>query len=106
MTDADLWAAWRLWLGIGSAIVVIVATLLIVIRLTARKIFADAVRALAAGEAIREKTMSIWALQASNETAADLLDTVQSIENKATKLAEALESHAGTAGAGRTGGGA
>ncbi len=95
MTDADLWAAWRFWLLIAVAVVLIAAGLLIAIWLTARAIHAHAVRALAAAERIRQNTMPIWALQTSNEVAGELLETVQQIEAKGALLASALESHAG-----------
>lgn len=95
MTDADLWAAWRFWMIIAAAVVLIAAGLLIAIWLTARAIRAHAARALAAAERIRRNTMPIWELQTSNEVASDLLDTVQQIEAKGALLASALESHAG-----------
>lgn len=98
MTDADLWATWRLWMLVAAAIIVVAAALLVTIWLTARSILAHARRALAAAEAIRQNTLPIWALQTSNEVAEGLLETVQQIEAKATALAEALESHAGAGG--------
>lgn len=99
MTDAALWASWRLWLAVAALVVVIAATLLIAIWLTARSILSHAGRALAAAETIRERTLPIWDLQTSNEVALELEATVGAIEDKATLLAEALESHAGAAGA-------
>lgn len=99
MTDAALWASWRLWLGVAAAVVVIAATLLVIIWLTARSIVGHATRALAAAEKIRTRTSPIWDLQTSNEVALELDATVGAIEAKATMLAEALESHAGAAGA-------
>ena len=98
VTDADLWAAWRLWLMVAVAIILVAAALLITIWLTARSIFAHAVRALAAADEIRGYTDPIWALDTTNEVAGGLLETVQSIEAKGGKLAEALESHAGAGG--------
>ena len=95
MSDAELWAAWRLWMGVAAAIVLVAAILLILIWRTARGIHAEAVRALAAAEKIRAQTMPIWALETSNEVAAGLLETVQSIEQKGGALVAALESHAG-----------
>lgn len=94
MTDAELWAAWRLWMMVGGLVVLIAAGLLIAIWLTARAIRAHAVRALAAAERIREQTQPIWALQTTNETARQMLETVQRIEQKGGSLVEALESHA------------
>lgn len=99
MSDAELWAAWRLWMGVAGLIVVVAASLLITIWVVARGILAHAVRALHAAEAIRKQTLSIWELQTSNEVADDLLGTVQSIETKAGKLVESLESHASAGGA-------
>ncbi len=99
MTDTDLWHVWWLWMGIATLVVLIAATLLLTIWLTARSILAHAVRALGAAEKIRQSTMPIWALQTTNEVAGEILETVQSIEAKGGKLVEALESHAGAGGA-------
>ena len=90
MTDADLWAAWRLWMAVATLVVLIAAGLLITIWLTARKILADAVRALNAAEAIRAQTQPLWGLQQTNEVAEEILDAVTAIEKKATLLADAL----------------
>lgn len=98
MSDAELWSAWRLWLGIAAAVVLIAAVLLITIWITARQILKHAVRALNAVEAIRGNTQPIWALQTSNEVAEGLLETVQAIEKKGGALAQALESHSGAGG--------
>ncbi|MBA2457924.1 MAG: hypothetical protein H0V43_03080 [Gemmatimonadales bacterium] len=98
MTDADLWAAWRFWMIVAGTVVVIAAALLITIWLTARGILAHAVRALHAAEKIRQNTLPIWELQTTNEVATELLATVESIEAKGGKLAEALQSHAGAGG--------
>jgi len=90
MTDAQLWSAWGIWMGVATVVVLIAAALLIVIWLTARKILADAVRALHAAEAIRAHTQPIWSLQDTNEVAEDILATVQSIEKTGGALAGAL----------------
>ena len=95
MTDAELWASWRLWMGVAALVIVIAAVLLIIIWRTARGIHAEAVRALNAAERIRESTMPIWALETTNEVAGEILATVRQIEAKGGALAEALESHAG-----------
>ncbi len=91
MSDAELWAAWRIWVGVAALVVVIAASLLIIIWLTARKILADTVRALHAVEAIRAQTQPIWALENTNLVAEDILKTVQAIENKGGLLAGALQ---------------
>ena len=98
MTDAELWAAWRLWILVAAAIILVAAALLVTIWLTARGIHRHALRALAAAEQIRRRTDPIWALQTSNEVATGLLETVESIERKGGALAAALESHAGAGG--------
>jgi len=94
MTSADLWAAWRLWMLVASAIVLVAAGLLITIWLTARSIVAQATRALQAAEQIRDNTRVIWELQTTNEVAEQIRDTVCDIEAKATKLVEALHGQA------------
>ena len=98
MTDADLWAAWRLWMAVGAVIVLVAAALLVAIWLTARSIAGHARRALAAAEAIRGNTAPVWALQTTNEVAAEMLETVRAIEAKTTALVDALGSHAGAGG--------
>jgi hypothetical protein len=99
VTSADLWAAWRLWMIVAAVIILVAAGLLVAIWLTARNIAAHARRALRAAEAIRSRTQPIWELQTTNEVAEQILETVQSLEAKATGLAEALTGHG--AGAGR-----
>jgi hypothetical protein len=102
MTDAELWAAWRLWMAVGAAVVLVAAALLVSIWLTARSIVGHARRALAAAETIRATTAPIWALETTNEVARDLLDTVRAIETKGVALVAALAGHASAgAGAGR-----
>ena len=98
MSDAELWAAWRLWMGVAALVIVVAAALLVAIIVTARGIRAHALRALAAAEQIRQHTLPIWELQTSNEVAAALLETVREIERDGGKLAAALESHAGAGG--------
>lgn len=90
MTDAELWASWRLWLAVAVVVVAIAAGLLIAIIVTARGIVREAVRARAAAEAIRANTLPIWALQTSNDVAEQLADTVTSIEAHGGALASAL----------------
>ena len=90
MSDADLWRAWQLWLGVAVVVVALAAALLIAIVMTARGIVVDAVRARNAAEAVRVNTVPIWALQTSNEVAGQLLTTVQSIESHGGALAAAL----------------
>lgn len=98
MTDADLWATWRIWMAVAVVVILIVAVLLIAIWLTARGILAHAVRALAAADRIRLQTAPIWALQATNTVADELLETVEHIETVGGQLAGALESTAGASG--------
>lgn len=95
MSDAELWSAWRVWMAVAALIVVVAAVLLISIWRTARGIYAEALRALAAAEKIRDSTNPIWALKTTNEVAGTMLATVQHIEKTGGALAAALESHAG-----------
>jgi hypothetical protein len=94
MAGADLWAAWRLWMVVAAAVVVVAAALLASIWLTARSIAAHATRALRAAEAIRDNTRPIWELQTTNEVGEQLLETVRTIEDRARRLAEALDPQA------------
>jgi hypothetical protein len=91
MHDAELWAAWRLWMALASVIVLIAAGLLVTIWLTARRILAEAHRALAAAERIQRRTDAIWALEATNDAAKRIHGTVEGIAKKGTALVEALE---------------
>lgn len=91
MSDAELWAAWRLWMGVATVVVLLAASLLVIIWVTARRILADAVRALHAAEGIRANTQPIWGLQDTNLVAENILDTVQAIEQKGALLAGALD---------------
>jgi hypothetical protein len=91
MSDAELWAAWRLWIVVASVLVLLAAGLLITILVTARSILAEAVRALNAVETIRKNTQPIWELQATNQVAAQILQSVEAIEHKGGALVRALE---------------
>lgn len=95
MTDAELYRAWTLWLVVAGAVVLVAAALLVMIWLTARRILAEAARALRAAEAIVENTKPIWALDQVNGTAREILATVQEIERNGAALAEALHRQAG-----------
>lgn len=95
MTDADLWSAWSVWMLVAGAIVLVAAALLATLWLTARSILAHAGRALAAAEEIRASTQPIWELETTNDTAEDLLTTVESLRDKAEALVMALASPAG-----------
>lgn len=94
MTDTELWGAWRMWLVVATVVVLLAAGLLITILLTARRILAEAVRALTAVELIRKNTQPIWELQTTNEVAERILKTVQAIEQKGGALESALDRQA------------
>ena len=90
MTDADLFRLWYLWLAIGGAIVVIAASLLVTIWLTARRIEQQARRALVAVERIRTSTQPIWALDSTNQVADDLLAASRDLEAHGAMIVSAL----------------
>src|SRR5262245_45887770 len=98
MSDADLWAAWRMWMVVAAVIVAVASALLVTIALTARSIASHAGRALRAAEAIRDNTQPIWELQTTNEVAEDIRDTVRAIEAKCVALVDALEGRGAAAG--------
>ena len=91
MSDAELWASWRLWIVVATVVVLLAAGLLITILLTARQILNEAVRALNAVELIRKNTQPTWELQTTNEVAERILNTVEAIEAKGGALVSALE---------------
>jgi sensor histidine kinase regulating citrate/malate metabolism len=91
MTDAELWAAWRLWMGVAAVVVVIASALLVTIWITARRILAEAHRALAAAESIQKNTQSIWALETTNDVAERIAASVEAIQKKGGALAAALD---------------
>jgi hypothetical protein len=94
MSDAELWAQWRLWMVVATVVVLLAAGLLIAILLTARRILSEALRALRAVDVIRANTQPIWALQTTNEVGERILATVESIEQKGGALVSALEGQA------------
>lgn len=94
MSDAELWASWRMWIVVATVVVLLAAGLLITILLTARRILAEAVRALNAVDVIKKNTQPIWELQTTNEVAERILKTVESIEQKGGALVNALEGQA------------
>lgn len=98
MSDADLWASWRLWMAVATVIVLVAAALLIAIIVVARKILSEAVRALKAAEVIQANTAVIWQVESTNIVAAQILATVGEIKKKGAALAGALQ---GTAAGGR-----
>ena len=91
MSDAELWASWRMWIVVATIVVLLAAGLLITILVTARRILNEAVRALNAVEVIRKNTQPTWELQTTNEVAERILSTVQAIEAKGTALVGALD---------------
>jgi sensor histidine kinase regulating citrate/malate metabolism len=91
VSDAELWAAWRLWMAVAGVIVLIAAALLVTIWLTARRILAEAHRALAAAERIQAHTQVIWALESTNASAGRIHATVDALAGKTAALADALD---------------
>ena len=94
MSDADLWAAWRMWIIVATVVVLLAAGLLISILVTARRILTEAVRTLNAVESIRKNTQPVWELQTTNQVAQQILQTVEAIEQKGGALVRALEGQA------------
>jgi hypothetical protein len=91
MTDKKLRGNWYLGMGIASAVVAVVAGLLLAIIATARSILRNATHALSVAEGIVVSTKPIWELELTNAVAGQLLDGARSIEEHATQIADALE---------------
>lgn len=88
---------WTYSLIVGAVVILIVAILLIMIVLTARKIDYHAKEIWHAGKNIAGNTVSIWMLKDTNVVAADILGTAKSIagvassiDNKLSNLSQAL----------------
>lgn len=90
MPDADLYSLWYLALGLTAVVVVIAAGLLIGVWLSARRILKLAGAALGLVQQIRENTNGVWALEATNQTAAGILDEAEAIRDHAGLVAHAL----------------
>lgn len=90
MSAAGLYSLWSLWLAIGGAIVVVAATLLIAILMTARGIEREALRALRAVERIREATRPVWLLDDTNRVSDDLLAAARDLETHGAEIAATL----------------
>ena len=90
MTDAELFTNWYIGLGLAAVVVVIAAVLLIMVWLAARRILTLAVAALDLVKQINQNTQTIWALEATNQTALDILADAQSIRDHGAAVAQAL----------------
>ena len=91
MTESEFLSRWYLGIGIAAVIVVLVAILVIAIILTARRILANATRALTVANEIVARTTPIWELERTNAVAVELLQGAQAIETHAGQVAAALE---------------
>lgn len=90
MTDPELYTNWYLSLALAAAVVLIAAGLLIAVWMAARRILRLADTALELVRQIKDNTQSVWALEETNETAADLRDASASIRDHASGVARAL----------------
>lgn len=90
MTDAELYNAWFLYLGVAAVVVVIAAALLLAVLSAARSIEKGATAALGMVEEIRDNTKVIWALQDTNAVARQLREGAGAILGNAGAIVEAL----------------
>jgi hypothetical protein len=77
----DALTIWKWSLLGGAVVILIVAVLLIAIIVTARRIDKHALAIWIAGKNIAANTVSIWMLDRTNEVAAEILETAQSIDS-------------------------
>ncbi|GAC1348640.1 MAG: hypothetical protein NVSMB27_17210 [Ktedonobacteraceae bacterium] len=91
MTKKQFLTYWLSGMGIGAAVVAVVATLVLSIIATARGILSHANHALNTANEIVTTTHPIWELESTNSVAAQLLTEAQAIEHHATQVADALE---------------
>lgn len=90
MTDAQLYGAWFVALGIAAVVIVIAAVLLIAILLVARSIRSHAVSALESVQAIADDTAVIPGLATTNAVAGEILMTAESIELHGAEVVSVL----------------
>lgn len=90
MTDSELFTIWVWGLAAAGLVIAVAAGLLIAILLVARSILGHARQAQEAVEAIAADTEVIWQLDATNETAGEILMTTESIAEHGIAIAEAL----------------
>lgn len=94
----DFWFSWTFWYGVGGAIVVIAATLLIAILVVARGIEKEADRALAAVREIEANTRVLWSLGPAREAMERIRRAAESIADRVEALAGAVHGEAGRKG--------
>lgn len=82
---------WTIGFIISGAIVLVVALVLIVILLVARKIRRLAGEALGAAGEIEAATNSIWGIEGANDLVKDIARGAQSIEGRVKGIAGILE---------------
>jgi ABC-type multidrug transport system fused ATPase/permease subunit len=90
MADATLWSNWTMALILVSIVVVAAAVLLLLVWWTAQRILKGAVQALDLVKQIKANSAIIWALDSTNQSAANILADAQSIRNSGAALAQAL----------------
>lgn len=86
----EIFTSWTFWYVVGTAIVLIAASLLMGIVLVARGILSEAERALAAGKRIETNTDSIWTLDVALGMLASIRDRTEAIADKVEHLAGAV----------------
>lgn len=94
MSEKQFLRYWYTGAAIVTAIVGVVAALLLAIISTAQAILNNARRALSVAEQIVSNTAPVWKLQQTNEVVGQLLEGAQAIEQHATKIADELEAPA------------
>ena len=82
---------WWLSIGIGAAVIIVVAILLLAIIATARSIDRHAREIWEVGKKIAANTVSIWMLQQTNRVAGEILQTAKSIDQAARSLPPKLD---------------
>jgi len=90
MNDTSYYNEFYIGLAIVGAIVAIAAVLLILILIAAKRILKLASAALGIVINIKQNTMSIWGLQATNHKAIDILKDADTILSNAGAVATAL----------------
>lgn len=92
MTDSTLYSDWYVALIIAGAIIIIAATLLVLVWLSARRILKVAYEIRHTVIDVKENTRSIWTLQKTNSVTKAIHDHSEEIKNNSDSLVDMFKS--------------
>jgi hypothetical protein len=91
MAEQQVINNWYIVWAVAAVIVVVVAMIAVMLIVTARRILANATRALKVANEIVANTRTIWELEKTNAVVTQLAEGAEAIVQHATQVADALE---------------